>query len=146
MIKYNLICHRNHEFEAWFSKGADFDNQAGLGQILCAYCDSTKIEKAIMAPAVSTSRAKEASREKAAAGLKAMGEIASKIREDIAQNCDDVGDKFADEARAIHYGEKPARGIYGAASPKDAAALADEGVAIAPLPDMLVPKKKEKLN
>lgn len=145
MIRYMLICHRDHEFEAWFSKGADFDDQAARGLIDCPHCGSRQVEKAIMAPAVSTSRRKEASREKAQANMKMMNELASKIREDIEKNCDNVGDKFAEEARAMHYGEKPARAIYGEANMSEAADLADEGIAAVPLPDALVPKT-DKLN
>ncbi len=72
--------------------------------------------------------------------------IAAKIRAEIGKKCEDVGDKFADEARAIHYGEKEQRPIYGSATPKQAQALNEEGVNIAPLPDILVPKSKTKLN
>ena len=71
---------------------------------------------------------------------------ADKIRKEIEKNCDYVGDKFADEARSIHYGEKPERAIYGEASPAEAAELKDEGVGIAPLPEILTPKPKSKQN
>lgn len=142
MIKYNLICARDHEFEIWFSKMSDFDEQAPKGLIACPDCGSTKVEKAIMAPNVSTSRKREATNEKRAKIGAMVNDVANKIRKEIENNCDDVGDKFADEARAIHYGEKPERGIYGSATAKDAAALREEGVGIAPLPDALVPSKK----
>jgi len=75
-----------------------------------------------------------------------MNAVAATIRHEIATNCDDVGDKFADEARAIHYGEKPERGIYGRASQLEAKALREEGIAAHPLPDALAPKAKKKLN
>jgi len=75
-----------------------------------------------------------------------LNKQAAKIRKEIEVNCDYVGDKFADEARSIHYGEKPERAIYGEASPKEAADLHDEGVGIAPLPDILAPKPKSKQN
>lgn len=146
MIKYTLICDIGHEFEAWFSKGSDFDDQAARGLLQCAHCSSQNIEKAIMAPAVVTSRQKSARNTKAAAGLKLMTEMAAKIRDDIEKNCDDVGDKFADEARAMHYGEKPERAIYGQAAPEEARSLTDEGIDIAPLLDAVVPKNKKTLN
>ena len=73
--------------------------------------------------------------------------IAEAIRNEIAQNCDDVGDNFAEEARAMYYGEKPSRGIYGKASPKDAKAMIEEGIPALPLPAALDPKRaKNKLN
>lgn len=146
MIKYNLICDRDHEFEIWFSKGSDFDEQAPKGLINCPICGSAKVEKAIMAPNVSTSRKKEAAAQKHAESLKLMNAAAAKIRKEIEDNCDYVGGKFADEARAIHYGEKPQRAIYGEASPDEAAELQDEGVGIAPLPDILSPKSKNRQN
>jgi len=146
MIKYNLICHHDHEFEVWFSKSSDFDEQAPKGLIECPYCGSNKVEKAIMAPNISTSRQKEAVAAKRAQSLKMMNEAADKIRKEIESNCDYVGDSFAEEARAIHYGDKPERAIYGEASPQEAEALYEEGVEIAPLPDLLTPKPKNRHN
>lgn len=75
-----------------------------------------------------------------------MNKAAQSIRKEIEENCDYVGERFADEARAIHYGEKEERPIYGEASAKDAADLKEEGVGIAPLPDILAPKQAKKLN
>ena len=75
-----------------------------------------------------------------------MNKAAQAIRREIEEKCDYVGDKFADEARSIHYGEKEERPIFGEASAKEAAELRDEGVAIAPLPDVFTPKPAKKLN
>ena len=75
-----------------------------------------------------------------------MNAAAAKIRKDIEKNCDDVGDNFANEARSIHYGDSPERGIYGQASPAEAKALKDEGIDVAPLPDALAPKPKKSVN
>ena len=146
MIRYDLICDKEHVFEAWFSSSSDFDVQAEKGLLICAHCGSTKVEKAIMAPNVSTSRKKEKTAKAQAHALSMMNKAADKIRREIADNCDYVGDKFAEEARAIHYGEKPERGIYGEASPEDSMALKEEGVEIAPLPDILTPKPTKKIN
>ena len=96
-----------------------------------------------MAPNVSTSRQKETTASKQMA---VMNKIASKIREEISSNCEDVGDNFAAEARAMHYGEKPERGIYGKASLREAADLKDEGITAHPLPDIISPKPDKKLN
>lgn len=113
---------------------------------MCPHCQTTKVEKAIMAPNVSTSRKKQETANKQLQAMKLMNAAADKIRKDIESNCDYVGEKFADEARAIHYGEKPERGIYGEATAKDAAELSAEGVGVAPLPDIFAPKPKKKIN
>lgn len=144
MIRYNLICIHDHEFEGWFSSSSDYDEQAASGLLSCPSCGTKKVEKAIMAPAVKTARKSEARDEKTAMAMTAM---AAKIRSEIGKNCDNVGDNFAEEARAIHYGEKPERGIYGSATPEQTAELKDEGIEAHPLPDVFVPETdKLKLN
>lgn len=144
MIRYALHCDKDHEFEGWFSSSSEYDEQAKSGLLSCPVCGSEKVEKAIMAPAIKTARKTEAQGEKTKL---AMNAVAAKIRAEISKNCDHVGDKFAEEARAIHYGEKEARGIYGSVTPDEAARLADEGVEAHPLPDILVPEtSKPKLN
>lgn len=144
MIRYNLICDREHEFEGWFSSSSDYDAQASGGLLSCPICESTAVEKAIMAPAIKTARKVEARSEQA---KMAMNTVAAKIRNEISKNCEDVGDKFAEEARAIHYGEKDARGIYGSTTPEESASLSEEGIDAHPLPDILLPEKsKPKLN
>ena len=146
MIKYALICSLEHVFDVWFSKSSDYEEQLAAGYLSCPHCGDMNIEKAIMAPNVSTSRKKSEIAAKQAASLAMVNAAAEKIKNEIEKNCDYVGDKFADEARAIHYGEKPERGIYGQASADEAAALKDEGVMVAPLPEVLTPKPKSKLN
>ena len=144
MIRYNLICAQGHEFEGWFSSSSDYDDQAESGLLSCPACGTKKVEKAIMAPAVKTARKVKARDEKAAMAMTAM---AAKIRSEIGKNCENVGSDFAEEARAIHYGEKPERGIYGSATPKETAELKDEGIEAHPLPDVLIPDAdKPKLN
>ena len=146
MIKYNLICRHDHDFEAWFSSSSDYDAQRKKRLIHCPHCGSAKVEKAIMAPNVSTSRKKEAIVSKRKEAMAMMNKAAQTIRKEIEEKCDYVGERFADEARAIHYGEKEERAIYGQASAKEAAELQEEGVGIAPLPDVLTPKPAKKLN
>ncbi len=146
MIKYSLVCAHSHEFEAWFSKSSDFDEQASKGFIECPICGSVEVVKAIMAPNVATSRKKEETAHQQEKAMKMVNEVAAKIRREIEKNCEYVGGKFADEARAIHYGEKVERAIYGEATPREAAALIDEGVQVAPLPEILSPKTKKSLN
>lgn len=134
MISFSLTCENAHEFEGWFRSNDDFEAQKKRKLVNCPVCGSHVIEKALMAPAVSTSRRQEkialavnAQQREALAQLKALSE---KIRE----NADYVGDKFAEEARKIHFGEAEARGIYGEATPEEARSLADDGVDFMPLP------------
>lgn len=138
VIKYALKCQHDHVFDVWFNRGSDFDAQRKRGLVECPNCGSKKIEKAPMAPNVK--------RSKSDIGPNSLHEIAEKIRDEIENNCDNVGTDFAEEARAIHYGEKPERGIYGSATPDQANELVDEGVKVVPLPDAVVPKSKKKLN
>jgi hypothetical protein len=134
MIRFKLNCDYEHEFEGWFRNNEDFDAQAERGLITCPVCSSPKVEKALMTPSVATSRAKE----KVALGmgeaqrlvLEQMRELSRKMRE----NADYVGDKFAEEARKIHFGEADPRGIYGEASREEVTSLVEEGVEIMPLP------------
>ncbi len=146
MIKYDLICRHDHAFEAWFSTSSDYDDQRKKRLVQCPFCGSTKIEKAIMAPNVSTSRKKESRAAKQTEAMAIMNAAASKIRKEIEDKCDYVGEKFPEEARAIHYGEKEERAIYGEATAKEAAELQDEGVGIASLPEVLSPKSSKKMN
>lgn len=134
MIRFSLHCDHEHEFEAWFRNNDDFDTQKKRGFVECPACGSKKVEKALMAPSVSTGRKKEKialamgeAQKQAMAQLKALSE---KMRE----NSDYVGDKFADEARKIHFGETEARGIYGEATPEEAKGLLDDGVEFMPIP------------
>jgi hypothetical protein len=134
MIRFALCCEKDHEFDGWFRSNDDFDTQKKRGLVSCPVCHSGKVEKVLMAPAVSTGRKKEKmalamgeQQRKAIAQLKALAE---KVRE----NADYVGDKFAEEARKIHFGETEARGIYGEATADEARELVEDGVEFMPIP------------
>jgi hypothetical protein len=134
LIRFALICEHEHEFEGWFRSNDDFDTQKKRGFVDCPTCGSHKVQKALMAPAVSTARKQETialamgeAQKQALAQLKAMAE---KVRE----NADYVGDKFAEEARKIHFGETDPRGIYGEATLEEAKSLAEDGVEFMPIP------------
>jgi hypothetical protein len=139
MIKYDLKCANGDEFDAWFGSSADYDAQAAKGQIQCPQCGTDHVEKAIMAPAVHTSRAKAARDDR-----KIAMAMAAKVREHIEKNFDYVGDSFPEEARKIHDGESEERAIWGEATPEEARALAEDGVAVAPLPPVLAPSVAKK--
>ena len=129
MIAYSLRCHKGHEFEGWFRDSLAFDDQSTSGHLSCPSCKSIRIEKAIMAPAVSGTK-KSAARTKAAE----VRQFATGLRKYVQQNADYVGPNFAEEARKIHYGETPDRHIYGEATARDAQDLVEEGIDVAPLP------------
>jgi hypothetical protein len=137
MIKYSLICDASHSFEGWFSNSADFDKQSKKRLLECPVCGSAKVEKALMAPAIarkgslSVSSAKE---EKLAAYRKELNEAARKAKAYVEKNFDNVGKKFPEEARKIHYGETKERGIYGEAEPQEVKELIEEGIEVAPVP------------
>ena len=131
MIRFSLHCDNGHEFEGWFRDSAAFDSQSASGHLSCPSCKSVRIEKAVMAPAVSGTKKTAARR---ASEAKAMRQFATGLRKYVQENADYVGSNFAEEARKIHYGETPDRHIYGEATPKQAQELVEEGVDVAPLP------------
>ena len=131
MIKYNLKCENNHNFDAWFSDSSNFEEQNKKNLIFCPKCNSTKIEKNIMAPNIGS---KKQSYTNALKTEKNYEKIMKNVRKHVEKNFDYVGDKFADEARAIHYGEKEEREIYGETSVEEAVDLIEEGVNVSPIP------------
>jgi hypothetical protein len=143
MIRYALSCAAGHEFEGWFSSSDDFDAQSARNLVSCPMCDSHEVRKQIMAPALAG-----AGRREFTAGEPAMRammmEAMGRVRRHVEANFDYVGDRFADEARAIHEGKAEDRGIYGQATHTEVKALVADGVPIAPLPP--APPKKTELN
>jgi len=147
MIKYRLRCERGHEFEGWFRSSGDFDTQATRGLLSCGDCGSARVGKAIMAPNVSPSDRRavapagsaQAAAEPqlaAAAMPPELVEMARKIRRHLRDNAENVGPRFAEEARRIHYNESERRGIYGEATPREAVELREEGIEVMPLPPL----------
>ncbi|MCB1420810.1 MAG: DUF1178 family protein [Notoacmeibacter sp.] len=133
-MRFQLICDQAHEFEGWFRSGDDFESQNQRGLVQCAVCGSAHVSKALMAPAVSTARKKEKLAMAAGAEQKQILARLQELAREIASNSEDVGDRFAEEARKIHYGETEARGIRGAASGEEVSELLDEGIGVFPLP------------
>jgi len=145
MILYELKCSNGHHFEAWFKDSATYDRQVKRGEVECPICSDVSVSKAIMAPAVSTSRKKEERAERASQATphgehrakevaREILEAVGKIQKHVEENCDYVGDKFADEARAIHYGEAEERGIYGEATEEEAMDLVEEDIPVSRIP------------
>lgn len=136
MIRYALACEAGHAFESWFRSSDDFDAQSKRGFVSCPHCGSVRIEKQIMAPAVRTREEPEAKRPVALADPRdaEMRRLLSAYRRFVEENAEHVGDKFAEEARKIHYGETKERAIYGEATPSEVRELTEEGVEVAPIP------------
>lgn len=137
MIKFDLICDEQHRFEAWFSSNSDFEKQRDGKLVECPHCGSVNVDKALMAPSVSTARSKEASVQLAMSTTQkaAMEQLRQAVKT-IRDNSEDVGERFPEEARKIHYGESEERGIIGQAKPDEVKSLLEEGVGVAPLPDL----------
>jgi hypothetical protein len=124
MIAYQLQCRNGHAFEGWFQDSAAFDRQAMDGTLICPTCNSHKVAKGVMAPAIA-GKAREQIQARQA--LRAM-------RQSLLANAEHVGGEFPEEARKIHYGESDERAIYGEASLEEVKSLLEEGVAVAPIP------------
>ncbi len=156
MIVFDLSCHEGHRFEGWFGSSADYADQRACGLLVCPSCGSAEVNKAPMAPAVP---AKGNSRQEVLPPAtpaqpmantpmppqvqKALAALA-KAQAEALKGSTWVGDKFAEETRKMHYGERDEAPIHGQASLADAKALIEEGVPVAPLPFPVAPP--EKLN
>ncbi|HYG47789.1 MAG TPA: DUF1178 family protein [Allosphingosinicella sp.] len=131
MIIFDLRCEgQGHVFEAWFGSSQDYEEQRGRGLVACPVCGSAEIAKAPMAPAVPAKGNRAPSPER----VKDMLAAAATAQKRLLEASEAVGERFADEARAIHLGEAEARAIHGQATLAEAESLIDEGVPIAPLP------------
>lgn len=131
MIRFALQCDDGHRFESWFQNSAAYDSLKASGHVTCAICGSGAVDKAVMAPAVSTTAPPAAT---------ATPGPLEKLREHVEKTADYVGTGFAEQARKMHLGDLPDRPIYGEAAPKEARALLEDGVPVMPLP--FIPKKR----
>lgn len=152
MIKYSLRCERNHAFESWFQNSSAYDSQVRRKLVTCPVCGSAKVDKAIMAPRIASKKGRAVAAPEPAPSTEvaqpAQGaptpllmaqerELRAKLKElrdHIVKNADNVGERFPNEARAMHYGDKEHRPIYGEASPEEARSLIEEGIEVAPIP------------
>ena len=159
MIRYTLVCNKLHEFESWFANSAAYDKQAKRGLVTCPMCGSAKVEKALMAPRLArtdTTSARKAvpaqppptpPTEVVPAAAQTQTPVAMispqeqqlrqklrELRDHLVKNAENVGPRFPQEARKMHYGDAEHRSIYGIASPKDAKELHEEGIEFSPLP------------
>ena len=136
MIQYSLHCSNAHSFDAWFKNAAAFDEQQARGIVTCAICGSHEVSKAVMAPAVARAGSEKMSLSAGHPDAAKLRELLRAYRQKVVSEADYVGDKFAEEARKIHFEEVEARGIYGEATRDEVMALAEDGIEFAPLPDL----------
>jgi hypothetical protein len=149
MIRYNLRCEHDHAFDSWFQSSSAYDSQVKRKLVTCPVCGSAKVEKAIMAPQIVSKKGRKSPGPAPAAPADATAsestpllmaqerELRAKLKElrdHIVKNADNVGERFPNEARKMHYGDIEHRPIYGEASPDEARALIEEGVEVSPLP------------
>lgn len=139
MIVFDLTCASGHVFEAWFGSSADYDSQQARGLVVCPLCGDAQVRKAAMAPNVA---AKGNRADAAPAAIKAAMRELARLQAKALAGSTWVGRDFADQARAMHAGEQDRATIHGQATPAEAAALADEGVPVAPLPFPVVPPEQ----
>ena len=142
MIVFDLLCgDAGHVFEAWFGSTEDYDAQQARGLVSCPICGSPRVDKAPMTPRLGArgNRAADPPRtapvpNRSPAAIKAMLQTLAEQQSRMLETSEHVGERFADEARAIHLGEGEPRSIHGQATPAEARSLNEEGIAVAPLP------------
>ncbi len=145
MIVYSLACETGHEFDGWFGSAHEFDEQSRIGLLSCPVCGSASIVKRLSAPHINLRHAGSApdaqTRQSVAMIDPAQEQLRALVRH-VIESTEDVGARFAEEARRIHYDEAPARSIRGVASRDEARSLADEGIEVAQLPFAITDKAR----
>jgi hypothetical protein len=150
MIRYHLRCERGHAFESWFQSSSAYDSQVKRKLVSCPSCGSVKVEKAIMAPQIGRKKQDAMAPQQPEAASTEVSSAAStplmmaqerelraklkELRDHVTRNADNVGERFPNEARKMHYGDIEHRPIYGEASPDEARSLIEEGIEVTPLP------------
>ena len=134
MIKYNLKCHNNHEFESWFSNSGEFDKLKNKRLLECIYCLSKKINKSIMAPMISNLKIKNKHKQFFNKDFYKEKNKLLELRKFIEKNFDYVGKDFSKKVREVYYDKKTKKAIYGTATSKEREELADEGIDLLSIP------------
>ena len=133
MIKYNLKCKNNHEFESWFSDSIEFEKLSIKKMIECTFCGTRLIKKSIMSPNVLTNEEK-ISKKKSLKKIQKMREDLLKMRNFVEKNFENVGKDFPREVRNIYYDKRKNKNIYGHATDEETEALKDEGIELTTIP------------
>ena len=134
MIKYNLKCENDHEFESWFSNSNEFDKLNNKKLLECIFCSSNKIEKSIMAPMVSGFKVKEEGEDFLDKKFLKQRKYLQKLREHVEKNFEFVGDKFSEKVREVYYDKKTKKSIYGTTTLEEREELAEEGIDLLSIP------------
>ncbi|MFN0039170.1 MAG: DUF1178 family protein [Burkholderiales bacterium] len=145
MIVLNLACERDHRFEGWFGSADDFDLQSKGGEISCPVCGSVAVARQLSAPYVNSGATAHATHESEAVAVANSAQMfRKKFIEHVLSTTEDVGRRFPDEARKIHYKEIAERAIRGHASKKEVAELKEEGIDVLAIPGL--PALPDKLH
>jgi hypothetical protein len=156
MIRYRLLCNESHEFEGWFRNSDAYQRQSKRGQVECPVCGSRRVKKAPMAPSVARRDKGERTRREVvpaqapmpvanaagpdksetAARRRELTAMMRKLRSEVLANSEDVGERFPEEARKIHYQEVESRAVHGEASPSEVKEMIEEGIEIYPIPQV----------
>ena len=134
MIKYNLKCHKEHEFESWFSSSEEFEKLNKKKLLECIFCSSKKINKSIMAPMVSNSKSKNNKLEIISKNLKNQKNELLKLRKYIEKNFDYVGKDFSKRVREVYYDKDSKKAIYGTTTSDERKELSEEGIDLLSIP------------
>ena len=136
MIKYNLKCDNDHEFESWFSDSNEFNKLNKKNLLECIYCSSNKIQKSIMSPMVSGTKSTEDENKVSLLDKKLINEKKQliKLREHIEKNFEFVGDKFSEKVRDVYYDKDTKKSIYGTTTPEEKKELEEEGIDLLSIP------------
>ena len=134
MIKYNLKCHNDHEFESWFSNSKEYEKLCKKRFLECIFCSSKKINKSIMAPTILNSKEKDNQTDKINKNLKSKKNKLLSLRKYVEKNFDYVGKDFGKKVREIYYDKKSKKAIYGTTTPDERNELAEEGISLLSIP------------
>ena len=134
MIKYNLVCNNNHEFESWFSDSNEFDKLKKKGLLECIYCSSNNINKSIMAPMITSTKKSDDNFPLENQQLLEQKNKLLKLRNYIEKNFEFVGDKFSEKVREVYYDKKTNKSIYGTTTLKEREELEEEGIDLLSIP------------
>ena len=134
MIKYNLKCKNNHEFESWFSDSKEFDKLKKKRLLECIYCSSYEIEKNIMSPMIFGSKKRNKTKDSLNYQIAKEKKELLKLRNFIEKNFEFVGDKFSRKVREVYYDKESKKSIYGTTTEKERQDLADEGIELFSIP------------
>ena len=134
MIKYNLKCQNNHEFESWFSNSKEYEKLNKKGLLECIFCPSKKINKSIMAPTILNSKEKDNEIKMINKDFKDKKNNLINLRKYIEKNFDYVGKDFSKKVREVYYDKKSKKAIYGTTTPEEREELAEEGIELLSIP------------